>query len=225
MLAAGQKPDRGVSEYPLFGRVPHRVWTRTLVCLLSYYLEWHLRWQLAPLLYEEEDRATSERPRAMPVTQAKQWRRETAEGETARGFRGQLGELRTLQRNGLRFQVPGQSAQPEVRLSTEPSALQRRVFELLELRWHPQRPSAATSSELPKKATTVTKCVVYRQDECILAGDTLVLPPINRFDRDFGSPPIARTRERSDAQTQQAVRRRHPWGLSHRIEKVAPPGG
>lgn len=103
-------------------------------------------------MYEEKDRAASERQRAMPGTQAKRWRRETAEGETVRDLRGQLGELRTLQSNGVRFRVPGESAQPEVRLSTKPSALQRRVFELLELRSHPPLPSAATSFGFPKKA-------------------------------------------------------------------------
>ena len=46
---------------PFYVRDPDRVRAHTLVCLLAYHLEWHLRQKLAPLLYEEQDRAAAER--------------------------------------------------------------------------------------------------------------------------------------------------------------------
>ena len=69
--------------------------------------------------------------RHTPATEAKRRTRQTAEGDTLWDLRGLLGELGTLQRNRIRFQLPGESEHPEVRLLTEPSPLQRRVFELL----------------------------------------------------------------------------------------------
>ena len=142
---------------PFYVRDPDRVRAHTLVCLLAYHLEWHLRQKLAPLLYEEQDRAAAERRRDTPVaparhtpaTEAKRRTRQTAEGDTVWDFRGLLGELGTLQRNRVRFQLPGESEHPEVRLLTEPSRLQRRVFELLQLRQRDILPSNATSARLP----------------------------------------------------------------------------
>ena len=142
---------------PFYVRDPDRVRAHTLVCLLAYHLEWHLRQKLAPLLYEEQDRAAAERRRDTPVaparhtpaTEAKRRTRQTAEGDTVWDFRGLLGELGTLQRNRVRFQLPGESEHPEVRLLTEPSPLQRRVFELLQLRQRDILPSNATSARLP----------------------------------------------------------------------------
>ena len=149
---------------PFYVRDPDRVRAHTLVCLLAYHLEWHLRQKLAPLLYEEQDRAAAERRRYTPVaparhtpaTEAKRRTRQTAEGDTLWDFRGLLGELGTLQRNRVRFQVPGESEHPEVRVLTEPSPLQRRVFELLQLRQHDILPSSATSARLPAKAATAS---------------------------------------------------------------------
>ena len=37
------------------------------LCLLAYYLEWHLRRRLAPLLFQEEDRAGARASRKSPV--------------------------------------------------------------------------------------------------------------------------------------------------------------
>ena len=149
---------------PFYVRDPDRVRAHTLVCLLAYHLEWHLRQKLAPLLYEEQDRAAAERQRDTPVaparhtpaTEAKRRTRQTAEGDTVWDFRGLLGELGTLQRNRVRFQLPGESEHPEVRLLTEPSRLQRRVFELLQLRQRDILPSSATSARLPAKAATAS---------------------------------------------------------------------
>ncbi len=41
-----------------------------LVCLLAYYVEWHLRRRLAPLLFEEQDREAARQRRKTPVEKA-----------------------------------------------------------------------------------------------------------------------------------------------------------
>ena len=113
-----------------------------LVCLLSYYLEWHLRRQLAPLLREGEDGATADRERKTPIapaqsmsnSEAKRPAAQTTAERTDWDFRSLLGELGTLPRHRVRFQLQGGSEQPEVLLLTEPNDLQRRAFHLLQMR-------------------------------------------------------------------------------------------
>ena len=58
------------------------------LCLLAYYVEWHLVQRLVPLLFEEEDRAEARALRKSPVekapvserTRAKAASKRTAEG-------------------------------------------------------------------------------------------------------------------------------------------------
>jgi hypothetical protein len=47
-----------------------RVRAPVLLCMLPYYLEWHMRQALAPLLFDDHDRPAAERQRASPVAKA-----------------------------------------------------------------------------------------------------------------------------------------------------------
>ena len=77
------------------------------LCLLAYYLEWHLRRRLAPLLFEEEDRAGARALRKSPVekaqvserTKAKAASKQTAEGFPVHSLRTLLADLGTLTLN------------------------------------------------------------------------------------------------------------------------------
>ena len=48
---------------PVFHRTDERVRAHVLLCMLAYYVEWHMRRRLAPLLFDDEDRAAP-RPHA-----------------------------------------------------------------------------------------------------------------------------------------------------------------
>ncbi|HEX2478965.1 MAG TPA: IS1634 family transposase [Geminicoccaceae bacterium] len=119
---------------PVFHWIGPRVHAHVFLCLLAYYLEWHLRQALAPLLFDDHDRAAAEAQRASPVAKArpspaarrKATTKRTADGLPAHSFRTLLHDLATLTRNTVRF---GRGTTTE--LLATPTPLQQRVFDLL----------------------------------------------------------------------------------------------
>ncbi len=75
-------------------RLADRVRAPVFLCLLAYYVEWHLRRALAPLLFEDDDPAGAA---------AKAAERRTAEGYPVHRFQTLLADLATLTRNTVRF--------------------------------------------------------------------------------------------------------------------------
>ena len=121
---------------PIRHRCEHRVGAHLLLCLLAYYVEWHLRQALAELLFEDEgladwqarrDPVAAAQPR--PEVQAKKNRRRTAEGLELHSFSTLLQVLGTRCRHQCRLQ--GDANGPTVERLTEPSALQERALELV----------------------------------------------------------------------------------------------
>ena len=47
---------------PIFHYTPDRVRAHVLLCMLAYYVEWHMRQALAPLLFDDDDRAGAQFP-------------------------------------------------------------------------------------------------------------------------------------------------------------------
>ena len=56
---------------PIFHYAPDRVRAHVLLCMLAYYVEWHMRQSLAPLLFDDDDRAGAEAARASVVAPAR----------------------------------------------------------------------------------------------------------------------------------------------------------
>ena len=54
---------------PIYHRINNRVRAHILICLLAYYVAWHLKQAWAPLLFQEED-LQSDRQRRDPVAPA-----------------------------------------------------------------------------------------------------------------------------------------------------------
>ena len=115
-----------------------RVRAHALICMLAYYLEWHLRRDLAPLLFAEEDPEARHRTRrtivapthATPVAQAKRSKKLTTDGYPVQDFRGVLKNLATLTQQIVQ---PGIPKLPTFRRFTPATAYQKRIFELLQL--------------------------------------------------------------------------------------------
>jgi hypothetical protein len=61
---------------PVYHWLADRVRAHVFLCMLAYYLEWHMRQRLAPMLFDDTDRQTAEAPRRSVVAQAQ--RSETA---------------------------------------------------------------------------------------------------------------------------------------------------
>jgi hypothetical protein len=122
---------------PVFHWIAPRVRAHVFLCLLAYYLEWHLRQALAPLLFDDHDRAGAEAQRASPVAKAapspaarrKATTKRTDDGLPAHSFRSLLADLATLTRNTVRF---GRAAATE--LLATPTPLQQRALDLLGLK-------------------------------------------------------------------------------------------
>jgi hypothetical protein len=119
---------------PVHHRLARRVRAHVFLCMLAYYVAWHMRRELAPLLFEDHDRPAAVASRASPVARAevssaaraKARSRQTENGETVHSFRTLLADLATLTRNTVRFG----DALPMTMLS-RPTPIQRRAFSLL----------------------------------------------------------------------------------------------
>ena len=124
---------------PVFHRTAARVRAHVLVCMLAYYVEWHMRRRLAPLLFDDEDRAGAEAARTSVVAPArvsasarrKARRKRTDDGRPVHSLRTLLGDLATIAKNRVAPRLPG--AEP-FELLTRPTELQREAFRLLGVR-------------------------------------------------------------------------------------------
>jgi len=121
---------------PVFHWTAPRVRAHVLLCMLAYYLEWHMRQALAPILFDDHDRPAGEALRASPVAKAqpspaakrKATSKRTDDGLPVHSFRSLLDDLATLTRNTVRF---GHAATFPV--LAKPTEIQRRAFDLLGL--------------------------------------------------------------------------------------------
>jgi len=121
---------------PIHHRTEIRVRAHFFLCLLAYYVEWHLRDALRPLLFEDEDLA-QDRPTRDPVAPAqpsasvkrKKAVRRTAEGLPVHSFDTLLQSLGTRCRNTCR--MTSDPAAPRFQQLTELTPLQARAMELL----------------------------------------------------------------------------------------------
>jgi transposase len=122
---------------PLHHHTEPRVRAHIFLCMLAYYVEWHLRCSLAPLLFQDHDRANAAKQRTSVVARAeisqaarqKKSSRRTEEGLPVHSFRTLLADLATADR--IRVRV-GEHAFDKLAQLTP---LQERAFQLLEVPW------------------------------------------------------------------------------------------
>ena len=119
---------------PIHHRRSRRVRAHVLLCMLAYYLEWHMRQALAPMLFDDHDRAVDEALRSSPVAKAelspaakrKAKKKCTDDGHLVHSFRILLADLATLTRNTVRC-----GKAPEMTLLARATEIQQRAFDLL----------------------------------------------------------------------------------------------
>jgi hypothetical protein len=122
---------------PLHHHTAPRVRAHVFLCMLAYYVEWYLRRSLAPLLFQDHDRAAAAGQRTSVVAKAeispaarqKKARRETDEGLPVHSFRTLLAALATATRARVRV---GEHTFDQLASLT---LLQERAFQLLEVPW------------------------------------------------------------------------------------------
>lgn len=121
---------------PIHHRLETRVRAHLFLCMLAYYVEWHMREALAPLLFVEENLAEARATRdpvakATPSqrAQAKKNSKRSQDGLPLRHFNGLLSVLATLCSNTCRV-GEGKHA-TRFQRPTEASPHQREAFRLL----------------------------------------------------------------------------------------------
>ena len=120
---------------PIYHRSADRVRAHVMLCMLAYYVEWHMRSKLAPVLFDDHDRAAGERQRESvvqpaqrsPAAHRKASSKRTADDLPVHSFRGLMSELGTLTANRVRMVDSGAT----FTMHSEPTALQQRCFDLL----------------------------------------------------------------------------------------------
>jgi len=123
---------------PIHHRSEERVRAHIFLCLLAYYVEWHMRQALAPLLFDDQTLPVERRSRD-PVTpaepseaaQRKKIERETEDGYSIHSFATLMAELGTRCRHLCRMKSDPDS--PGLFQDTLPTPLQTRALELIRL--------------------------------------------------------------------------------------------
>jgi hypothetical protein len=117
---------------PIHHRLEDRVRAHVLICMLAYYLTWHLKAAWKPLLFTDENRPISPDPVAKAVrstsARRKAQTKRTTTGQAAHSYRTLLTELATQTRNTTRLH--GHTATFEK--LTQPTPLQADALDLAE---------------------------------------------------------------------------------------------
>ena len=137
---------------PIYLSREPRVRAHVFLCMLAYYVEWHLRQALAPMLFEDDDRAGARARRNSPVeparpsgrAQAKAASKRTGDGLPVHSFRTLLQDLATLTYNEVTLpreggpaarnkESPAAGRSPAFPLLSTPTPVQDKALGLLEI--------------------------------------------------------------------------------------------
>jgi hypothetical protein len=122
---------------PIRHRLADRVRAHMFLRMLSYYIVWHMKQALAPILFQDNDKPAAVAKRANPVAAAqrsdqalsKAARKRTEDDYPVHSFTSLLADLATICANQIQ---PTADMQAFTKI-TSPTAVQRRAFELLDV--------------------------------------------------------------------------------------------
>ncbi len=121
---------------PVYHWLEDRVRAHVFLCMLAYYLEWHMRQRLAPMLFDDTDKQAAEARRRSVVAQAqrskaavkKQTTGLTEDGLPVHSFHSLLADLATLARNTITTAI---NPNYPLTVLTRPTPTQQKAFDLL----------------------------------------------------------------------------------------------
>jgi transposase len=121
---------------PIHHRLPDRVRAHILLCMLAYYVEWHMRQLLAPLLFDDDNKPQAQAARTSVVAPAqrseaakrKARTKQTSDGMKVHSFQTLLSDLATIVKNRIQ---PKDKTIAAFDMLTQPTVLQQRAFDLL----------------------------------------------------------------------------------------------
>jgi hypothetical protein len=120
---------------PIYHRLADRVRAHVFLCMLSYYVEWHMRQALAPILFDDDDPQAAEADRKSivspaersPKAKSKDLLKRTEDGMPVHSFQTFLKDLATLTRNEVRV------GEQTLQMLATPTPVQQRALELLKV--------------------------------------------------------------------------------------------
>lgn len=122
---------------PIYHYLEDRVRAHVFLCMLAYYVEWHMRQQLAPMLFDDDEKQTSEQLRSSPVRDAQSSSQAKYKATTKKcqvddlaihSFQTLLADLATVTRNTV--ELAGQQFDK----ITTPTVTQKKALNLLKVR-------------------------------------------------------------------------------------------
>jgi hypothetical protein len=121
---------------PVHHWLADRVRGHVFLCMLAYYLEWHMRQRLAAMLFDDLDKDAAEarrvsvvaKARRSPAAVSKQTTGKSVDGLPVHSFQSLLADLATLARNTI---VTAITPDYPLTVLTRPTPVQRRALELL----------------------------------------------------------------------------------------------
>ncbi len=121
---------------PIYHRVDNRVRAHVFLCMLAYYVEWHMRQRLAPILFDDHEKEIAESLRDSVVAPAKRspraeqkaHRKVTEDGQPVHSFQTLLKDLATVVKSQCQPKIAGAPTFEKVTRLTSP---QRRAIKLL----------------------------------------------------------------------------------------------
>ena len=121
---------------PIHHRLENRVRAHIFLCMLAYYVEWHMRQAWAPLLFADEDQAAKlVRDPVAPATRSnaalkKVLSRTLDDGSPVHSFQTLMAQLQSIVRNTCR--TPGSAVDaPTFEIITTPNHTQKRALDLI----------------------------------------------------------------------------------------------
>jgi hypothetical protein len=126
---------------PIHHRREDRVRAHVFLCMLAYYVEWHMREALAPILFDEDDLEAAQAQRRSvvapahrsPSAEEKASAKRTPENLPVHSFQTLLKDLATIAKNKVRpkHDTPARPVRSIFEMVTVPTPVQRRILELL----------------------------------------------------------------------------------------------
>jgi transposase len=121
---------------PIHHHLADRVRAHVFICMLAYYVEWHIRRALAPMLFDDDDKPAAARRRQSAVAKAprsekaerKARTKLTANGAPVHSFQTLLADLATIVKNRVQ---PKDGSAPSFEMITTPTPLQQQALDLL----------------------------------------------------------------------------------------------
>lgn len=119
---------------PIYHHLEERVKAHVFLCMLAYYVEWHMKQALAPILFHDEDETAVNWDGVSPIKRSKKAlskvsRKKTLDNLPVHSFSTLMADLGTITLNTIRSQLEG--ADLIFSKITQPTPIQQKALDLL----------------------------------------------------------------------------------------------